>query len=488
LTPGDDETLTVEPLLAAAAPPVAPPAEGDLLADRYRIRGEIGRGGGGTVYKAFDERARTWVALKLLDPRRWPAARSAPALFRELRIGRSIQHPNVCRVYDVFEMPLGCGLVMEHASGGTLRTTLQQQGRDRPLDDKIADARAVIAGLAAIHLAGLVHRDLKPENLLRRSDGRLAVSDFGLTRPLDQSTVTSRLAGTPGYLAPETLLHARTSQASDVWSLGIVLHEIFTGDRPTFSPKSGRLRRSRPGRDRKERALARLCALCLRSDPRRRPTSAVLVDRWLQAELAGPPPGRRRAHLAAALVALLAALALAPALFRRATRACAPGAQRCVSGGLATCRSDGAGFERPSPCGISCSVDGCLPDIRGYWEDYTADGKRPLGNTIVIELSRDGHPRVYYLGGPQKKLYRPATFLDRRRIKLDYFPEVGTVLGPPSQPPDRIDWGPAMGVWRRAPGTHPDDYEGPLHDPNYRDRPIQDLPAQRPSLPGPHQG
>ena len=177
------------------------------------------------------------------------------------------------------------------------------------------------------------------------------------------------------------------------------------------------------------------------------------------------------------LVALLAALALAPALFRRATRACAPGAQRCVPGGLATCGSDGAGFGRPSLFGIGCSVDGCLPDIRGYWEDYTADGKRTLGNTIVIDLGRDGRPRVTYPQGPRKWLYRPATFLDRKRIKLDYFPEVGTVHGPPSQPPGRIDWGPAMGVWRRAPGTGPDDYDGPHLDPNYRDRPIQDLPA-----------
>jgi hypothetical protein len=291
-----DETRTVDSPLAALVrpPPADQPATGELLANRYEIGAEVGRGGGGTVYRAFDRGAQLAVALKLLIPHKWPEQQSSEQLYRELRFGRSIQHPNVCRIYDVFEAEGRHYLAMEYASAGTLRGTLREAGADRSLEEKLADAQGVMAGLAAIHRGGLVHRDFKPENILRMVDGRLMVSDFGLTRALDQTTITTGLAGTPGYLAPETLGGAKESQASDVWSLGVVLHEIFQGCRPE---RVGLQRppalAPRKGADRREAAVLRVCRACLEPDPGRRPASASEVEALLAKNLRPALAGRR---------------------------------------------------------------------------------------------------------------------------------------------------------------------------------------------------
>jgi hypothetical protein len=304
-------------------------AAGELLANRYLVEAELGRGGGGVVYSAFDQGAQLRVAIKLLNAAGWSGPRSADQLYRELRFGRSIQHPNVCRIYDVFEAQGQCLLVMEYASAGTLRASLRGSGADRPLEDKLADARGVIAGLAAIHRAGLVHRDFKPENILRMADGRLVVSDFGLTRELGQATVTTHLAGTPGYLAPESLTGIKESQASDVWALGVVLHEILEGCRPEWgNPRKVAGLRSGKKVEPRHEALSALCRLCLEPDPGRRPASAITVE----ARLEGRNFGRstfagRRIWGAAAAVALgagLVAVGLGGSWFRAAAPTAAP--------------------------------------------------------------------------------------------------------------------------------------------------------------------
>ncbi len=275
------------PARAADAPPARDLQPGEVLAERYSIEAEVGRGGGGIVYKAFDQGAQLWVAVKLLNPAKWSGPQSAEQLYRELRFGRSIQHANVCRIYDVFEAQGRHLLVMEYASAGTLRTTLRDGSGDRPLADKLADARGVIAGLAAIHDAGLVHRDLKPENILRTADGRLLVSDFGLTRFVDQATYTTGLAGTPGYLAPELLSGLRESQASDVWSLGVILHEILEGERPAWLvPPRASASRAHRALDARQAAVAAVGLACRAQDPQRRPASAREVEALLQKKTA----------------------------------------------------------------------------------------------------------------------------------------------------------------------------------------------------------
>jgi hypothetical protein len=250
------------------------------------------------------------VALKALNPHAWPGERAADQLYRELRFGRSMEHPNVCRIHDVFQAGARGFLVMDLASAGTLRSTLTARGADRPAEEKMADARSAAAGLTAIHGAGLVHRDLKPENLLRMTDGRLVLSDFGLARPLDQTGATG-LAGTPGYLAPEALSGTRPAPAADVWSLGVVLHEILAGRRPEWpahrapSPLAGRTT------NRIEGAIARARDACLRIDPDRRPT-AEEVKRLLDPDALRLPgrSGRGLGWLAIAVLGATAALLL----------------------------------------------------------------------------------------------------------------------------------------------------------------------------------
>jgi serine/threonine protein kinase len=283
---------------------------GALIANRYRVEVELGRGGGGIVYRAFDQGAQLAVAVKLLNPAQ-PGAQSTEQLYRELRFGRSIHHPNVCRLYDVFEAQGHCLLVMEYAEAGTLRATLHARGGDRPLEDKLADARGVIAGLAAIHRAGLVHRDLKPENILRMTDGRLVVSDFGLTREIGKTTVTTGLAGTPGYMAPESLTGMKESQASDVWALGVVLHEILNGCRPEWEDTQPPPRiTSEKGQDPRARALLSLCRLCRTMDRRRRPASAIQVEALLDKQTVSRPRRRLLAGLTAVAVAAAVAFAI----------------------------------------------------------------------------------------------------------------------------------------------------------------------------------
>jgi hypothetical protein len=273
------ETVTA-PVAGAREPTRAALAPGQLIASRYLLLEEVGRGGSGVVYRALDQLAEAEVALKALDAR----------LHRELRLGRSVNHPNVCRIHDVFESEGRWFLTMEYASRGTLRTTLRAGPTPRSASATLADVQAAVAGLTAIHRAGLVHCDLKPENVLRTGDGRLVVSDFGLARTLEQNTVATNLEGTPGYLAPEVLTGARANQASDVWSLGVMIHEMLTGDRPQWVGDGPQPLLRRAGRsDALTSALGRICDACLQMKPTRRPADGSAVQALLEVSLRRSP-------------------------------------------------------------------------------------------------------------------------------------------------------------------------------------------------------
>jgi hypothetical protein len=326
------ETVDRPPAAAARTVPADRLVSGDWLANRYLVVTEVGRGGGGVVYRAFDRGTQLWVAIKALDPDKWSGRQSSEQLFRELRFGRSIQHGNVCRIHDVFETGGRWFLAMDYASAGTLRSTLSEHGVDRPLADKLADAQGVIAGLAAIHRGGLVHRDFKPENILRMSDRRLVVSDFGITRSLDQTTIITGLTGTPGYLAPERLAGFKETQASDVWSLGVVLHEILHGSRPETDRPRAAIRKT--ALDPRERSMRELCRACLQPDPKRRAANAITVEALLDKHLRRSRGSGPRWRVALPTVGLVVAAALtlvrfesrAPAPTRSAPAAADPGA------------------------------------------------------------------------------------------------------------------------------------------------------------------
>ncbi len=295
---------------------------GTVLAGRYQIEDIIGKGGSGIVLRVFDRTAQNVVALKVLKTELARDAKWEKRFSRELRLGRPIQHPNVCRIFDIGEADGHRFLTMEIAQGGSLRDELKRGGApERSLEAKMADARGVIAGLAALHAAGIVHRDFKPDNLLRMGDGRLVLSDFGLATDAATAPGATVLIGTPHYMAPEVLAGEPATSRSDVWALAVVLHEIFFGQRPERRSVSfdGSSRGPiRPNSSTERRVMA-LCEQCLTESPLNRPADAREVARLFDSERRSPPKGGtagKRAVLAVSGLAAAAVLSIAVRAWR----------------------------------------------------------------------------------------------------------------------------------------------------------------------------
>jgi hypothetical protein len=237
---------------------------GTLLAQRYRIVSLLGRGGMGEVYRANDLLLGQTVALKFL-PLQWTSDEPTLARFRnEVRIARQISHPNVCRVYDIGEAEGTTYLSMEYVDGEDLASLLRRIGR-LPPDKALEMARQLCAGLAAAHDKGVVHRDLKPANIMLDGQGQLRITDFGLAGVAGE--LKDIRSGTPGYLAPEQVSGQEVTARSDIYALGVVLHEVFTGKRPSPDLTHPDLASE----------VDRVIRRCLAEDPAKRPASALQV-------------------------------------------------------------------------------------------------------------------------------------------------------------------------------------------------------------------
>ncbi|MDQ6679025.1 MAG: serine/threonine protein kinase [Acidobacteriota bacterium] len=259
---------------------------GDLLAGRYRIVALLGRGGMGEVYRADDLSLGQPVALKFLSA---VVAHDQEALERfrgEVRIARQVSHPNVCRVYDLAEADGSYFLSMEYVDGEDLASLLRRIGR-LPEDKGLEIARKLCAGLAAAHEQGVLHRDLKPGNVMLDGRGQVLLTDFGLAGLANEISGDEVRNGTPAYMAPEQLAGKEVTVRSDIYSLGLVLHEIFTGKRPMDSKTPTSWVRDL------DPMIERVVLRCLEPDPKARPSSALAVS----AALPGGDP------LAAALAA-----------------------------------------------------------------------------------------------------------------------------------------------------------------------------------------
>jgi serine/threonine protein kinase len=260
------------------APPVAlssdlPPAlePGALLSGRYRIVRLIARGGMGEVYEARDLKSGgATLTVKTLD------AHDISRFKRENRLAGRISHPNVCRVFNLlidkkFDPPL-LYLTMEFLDGITAAARIRNQGAF-PADEAARVGVQVAEGLAAAHSIGILHCDLKPSNVILVSD-RAVITDFGLARLRsdDDPVRAGGLVGTVNYLSPEQVDGAPADFRSDVWALGLVLCEIFTGKPPILAQTGPRLRG--PGVPPSWKTLIRRC---LQRDPIRRFADAMAV-------------------------------------------------------------------------------------------------------------------------------------------------------------------------------------------------------------------
>ena len=274
---------------------------GTLLAERYRIVALLGRGGMGDVYRADDLVLGQPVALKFL-PEAAAANEDLLTRFRnEVRTARRVSHSNVCRVYDVGEVEGQTFLSMEYVDGEDLSSLLRRIGR-LPPDKAVEIARQLCAGLAAAHREGVLHRDLKPANVMLDGRGHAVITDFGLAGLAEQIQGAEVGSGTPAYMSPEQLAGREVTTKSDIYSLGLVLYEIFTGRRAFEADTLAdllRVRSERPVSNPSswvkdlDPAVERVIMRCLEQESSRRPASALAVA----AALPGGDP------LAAALAA-----------------------------------------------------------------------------------------------------------------------------------------------------------------------------------------
>jgi len=284
---------------------------GTVLAGRYRIVCLLGRGGMGEVYRADDLKLGQPVALKFLpeaverDPTR------LDRFLNEVRTALKVTHPNVCRVHDVGEVASGPAagsgrkarhyISMEYVDGEDLASLLRRIGR-LPRDKAVQIARQLCVGLAAAHEEGILHRDLKPANVMVDGRGRAKIADFGLASMAREVHGEEARAGTPLYMSPEQLAGREATARSDLYALGLVLYELFTGRRAFEAATPEELlrleRESTPTNPSShveglDAAVERAILRCLEREAENRPGSALAVA----AALPGGDP------LAAALAA-----------------------------------------------------------------------------------------------------------------------------------------------------------------------------------------
>lgn len=210
-------------------------AAGSIISDRYRVVEILGAGGTGTVYEVYDAVLDDIVALKLLHPELSRVRQHRQRIRDEVRLARRVSHPNVCRVHDLGQHEGELFVTMECVRGPTLRSLVRRTGDqgllDAPLAFKVDLIIQICSGLSAAHRAGILHRDVKPDNVIL-DNKRAVLTDFGIASLTSCVERTGRLAGTPGYVAPEVFLDVEIDQRVDVYSCGVLTYELLAGYRP----------------------------------------------------------------------------------------------------------------------------------------------------------------------------------------------------------------------------------------------------------------
>lgn len=224
----DSVALAVEPSPLLTSPNLTT-ASLSALSQRYDVLGEAGHGNMGNVYKARDRETGETVALKLIKPEIASDQGMMERFKNELLFARKITHKNVCRVYDFNRIGGIAYTSMEYVEGESLRSVLNRFG-GLPQRKGIDLALQICSGLKEAHAQGIVHRDLKPENVMIDGQGNLKIMDFGIARSMEAAThLTGAMVGTPAYMAPEQVAGKPVDYRTDIYSLGLMLYEMFTG-------------------------------------------------------------------------------------------------------------------------------------------------------------------------------------------------------------------------------------------------------------------
>jgi tetratricopeptide (TPR) repeat protein/predicted Ser/Thr protein kinase len=307
----EDLARAPRPALEEIAPALRP---GQALG-RYEILREIGRGGFGVVYEARDRELNRLVAVKTVRARRHDPPHAA-MLKQEAEAAAQLNHPNIVTLHDAGQVEGTAFLVMERLHGETLEARLERG--PLPPQQAVRIAAEVARGLAHAHAAGVLHRDLKPSNVLVTTDGAAKILDFGLSRLFGSGS--GEAGGTPGYMAPEQWRGEADDERTDVFALGVMLHQMLTGRLP-YEVKEGRSTALDPGPppplDGLPREVRPFLGRALSRDPAGRPRGArAALEALLEAEraLAGGSAPRRRGLLWAAAAAAVLALAAGAAL------------------------------------------------------------------------------------------------------------------------------------------------------------------------------
>jgi len=278
---GHDETTRGLPSMVMPTPVIV----GAKFDDRYLVRRQVGQGGMGTVYAAQDMMLGELVALKVLRPLVAEEKDVIERFRREVRLARKVAHPNVARTYDIDVAEGLHYLTMELIEGTTLSAVLRDQPR-LPVPRAVDIAMQICAGLDAAHRENVVHRDLKPGNVLIERSGRVVITDFGVACMMSGGGLLTGdpniMVGTPAYMAPEQITSGDIGAHTDIYSLGLVLYQMLTGQIP-FREESqldtafARLKREPEDPGSLAELPPELSALvlrCLARDPAKRPASA----------------------------------------------------------------------------------------------------------------------------------------------------------------------------------------------------------------------
>lgn len=258
---------------------------GTVLASRYRIIGLLGKGGMGEVYKAEDIKLSQTVALKFLPDHMERNAAVLERFHAEVRTARRVSHPNVCRVFDIGEIDGRHFISMEFIDGDDVSSLLRRVGR-LPSERAIEISRELCVGLAAIHDAGILHRDFKPANVIIDSRGKARITDFGIAGLEADIAADAIRVGTPAYMSPEQIAGRGVTPRSDIYALGLVLYEIFTGKQAFKADTVHELIKKHQTETPTNASdivknidplVESVIAQCLEKDPKDRPQSALHV-------------------------------------------------------------------------------------------------------------------------------------------------------------------------------------------------------------------